>query len=644
MVIYEEHVCREEVSAVHPDPVVLELNRLQNLLSEKNKELGAARSEIKALKATEAQKDKALEELKSEVDKLDDKLRATENLLEHKNLETKRLITEKKDAVAAQYAAEATLRRVYANQKDDDSLTFASVVAPLEAEIKMFKNEVALLQEDKKALERLTKSKEAALLEAEKILRSALERALIVEEVQNHNYELKRQIEICQEENRILEKTNRQKVIEVERLGQTIEDLEEAILAGGATANMVRDYKRQIEELQEEKRTLERELARAKVSAHRVATVVANEWKDENDKVMPVKQWLEERKLLQAELQRVKEKLAISERTAKAEAQLKEKFKLRLKTLEEGLKQLPISPVNSNAFCGSPKPERSTNILGFLTSNGRKRSTSLSRPSAITKSSNILMQTNADYEKATAPELNRSNSLKKKYASARENVMMKSMWASGRSRVVDIDEKEGNEMRGDKENRDATITASKETSDGEGLHDKETSNLENEDTVSGFLYDKIQKEVINLRKLCEVKDGNLNAKDEEIKMLMKKVDALTKAMEVESKKMKREAAVKEKEAAAAAAAGKLEEKKNTRALYTKRQGGAPSGASIIDLEIIRELNSNTFRAKAFRISQNQLKLLFADYNDRLRKFAQICWLDNRTINTNRKWRRAMLNF
>jgi hypothetical protein len=50
---------------------------------------------------------------------------------------------------------------------------------------------------------------------------------------------------------------------------------------------------------QEEKRMLERELARARVSANRVATVVANEWKDENDKVMPVKQWLEERRLLQ---------------------------------------------------------------------------------------------------------------------------------------------------------------------------------------------------------------------------------------------------------------------------------------------------------------------------------------------------------
>ena len=58
--------------------------------------------------------------------------------------------------------------------------------------------QIAALQEDKKALERLTKSKESALLEAERILRSALERALIVEEVQNQNYELKRQIEICQ--------------------------------------------------------------------------------------------------------------------------------------------------------------------------------------------------------------------------------------------------------------------------------------------------------------------------------------------------------------------------------------------------------------------------------------------------------------
>ena len=109
--------------------------------------------------------------------------------------------------------------------------------------------QISALQEDKKALERLTKSKESALLEAERILKSALERALIVEEVQNHNFELRRQIEICQEEYKFLEKINRQKVLEIEKLSQTIGELEEAILAGGTAANAVRDYRRQISQL-----------------------------------------------------------------------------------------------------------------------------------------------------------------------------------------------------------------------------------------------------------------------------------------------------------------------------------------------------------------------------------------------------------
>lgn len=124
---------------------------------------------------------------------------------------------------------------------------------------------------------------------------------------------------------------HRQKVAEVEKLTQTVRELEEAVLAGGAAANAVRDYQRKVQEmnvidpcdilinytlnslyvdkpkvecfylsvLQEERKTLDRELARAKVTANRVATVVANEWKDASDKVMPVKQWLEERKFLQ---------------------------------------------------------------------------------------------------------------------------------------------------------------------------------------------------------------------------------------------------------------------------------------------------------------------------------------------------------
>ncbi|KAK8678288.1 hypothetical protein V6N13_143793 [Hibiscus sabdariffa] len=494
----------EEESSVaiadHPDPVMLELTRLQNQLKEKDRELGAAQAEIKALRATEVLKDKAIEELHGEVQKLDEKHRITENLLQQKNLEITKLINEKKDAVAAQFAAEATLRRVHANQKDDEHVPIESIIAPLEAKIKMYKNEIAVLHQDKRALEHLTKSKESALLEAEKILRSALERALIVEE----------------EENKVLEKTNRQKALEIEKLSQTIRELEEAILAGGAAANTVRDCRRQISQLQEEKRTLERELARVKVAANRIATVAANEWKDENNKVMPVQQWLEDRRLLQAEMQRLKDKLAVSERTTMAEAQLKEKFKLRLKILEDGLKHVSGISSNPNASQGSPKPEKSSNILGFLTSSSglRKRSTSQPRASTIISSS--------------PPQRARSAS--------GENMLRKKLWAS-RCKLADSNEKENAEMKVNRE-RDiheyGDAKGSVETKNN-GISNGLTENRGNvdsnaEDMVSGFLYDRLQKE-----------------------MLMKKVEAFSKAMEVEAKRIKREAVAKEKENRAAAA-------------------------------------------------------------------------------------------
>ncbi|XP_051124703.1 microtubule-associated protein 70-5-like isoform X2 [Andrographis paniculata] len=529
-----EVVYGEDVSFFsHPDPVVLEINRLQNQLKEKERELLKAQSEIKALRATEALKDKAVEELESETNSMEEKLRSMENHLEQKNLDIKKLIDEKKEAMAAQYAAEATLRRVYANQKDDDSVPIELIIAPLEAELKMHKNEIAALQEDKKALERHTKSKEAALLEAERILRSALERALIVEEVQNQNMELRRQIEICQEENKILEKTNRQKVLEVEKLSQTIKDLEEAILAGGAAANVIRDYKRQISELNDEKRTLERELARVKVSANRIASVVANEWKDEKDKVMPVKQWLEERRIFQAEMQKLKDKLAISERAAKAEAQVKEKLKVRLKTLEEGLKHVPTFSINSN---GSPRNEKSSNFFGILSTNMRtkKRSTSQPRASAVAKSSMQLSDGKTEFASRNSSGDN----------------LLKKRWAS-RSKVVDNNEKENAEMN---KNGICSDGDGRGMDNGNGVNggnkemkDSEIADIDGEDVVSGFLYDRLQKEVKNLRKSCESKDSALNSKDEEIKILMKKIETLARAIEVESKKAKRDATTREKD-------------------------------------------------------------------------------------------------
>ncbi|PHT29857.1 Oligopeptide transporter 3 [Capsicum baccatum] len=162
------------------------------------------------------------------------------------------------EALAAQYAADSTLKRVYADQKDDDSPLIEPIIAP---EIKMYKND-------------------------------------------------------------------------------------------------------------EQKRTREREVARLKISLNRVATVVANEWKDDNDKVMHVKQWLEERKLLQIT------RTMYSKRQARGVRE--NRLKLRLKTLEEGLTQATSDTVIPN---GSPKPQKTNHLFSIFSSNAglKKRSTSQPR-------------------------------------------------------------------------------------------------------------------------------------------------------------------------------------------------------------------------------------------------------------------------
>ncbi|KAJ6321905.1 hypothetical protein OIU77_011902 [Salix suchowensis] len=283
------------------DPVKVELNRLENEVRDKDRELGEAQAEIKALRFSERLREKAVEEvpyvpsswLTDELSKVDEKLKLMESLLESKNLEIKKINDEKKASMAAQFAAEATLRRVHAAQKDDDMPPIEAILAPLEAELKLARQEIAKLQDDNKALDRLTKSKEAALIEAERTVQVALAKASMVDDLQNKNQELMKQIEICQEENKILDKMHRQKVAEVEKLTQTVRELEEAVLAGGAAANAVRDYQRKVQEMNVMLNAILLGLA------NRVATVVANEWKDANDKVMPVKQWLEERRFLQ---------------------------------------------------------------------------------------------------------------------------------------------------------------------------------------------------------------------------------------------------------------------------------------------------------------------------------------------------------
>ncbi|GLT48007.1 hypothetical protein SLA2020_216520 [Shorea laevis] len=519
----------EFITLLHgSDPVKVELNRLENEVRDKDRELGEAQAEIKALKFSERLREKAVEELTEELSKVEGKLKLTESLLETKNLEIKKLNDEKKASMAAQFAAEATLRRVHAAQKDDDMPPIEAILAPLEAELKLARQEIAKLQDDNKALDRLTKSKEAALLDAERTVQVALAKASMVDDLQNKNQELMKQIEICQEENKILDKMHRQKVAEVEKLTQTVRELEEAVLAGGAAANAVRDYQRKVQEMNEERKTLDRELARAKVTANRVAVVVANEWKDANDKVMPVKQWLEERRFLQGEMQQLRDKLAIAERTSKSEAQLKEKYHLRLKVLEESLR-------------GSSNSSRSTSE-GRCISNGPSRRQSLGGAENFSK-----LTSNGFLSKRTPTSglrsLSSSTSTVLKHAKGTSKSFDGGMRSLDKAKVL---------LNGAGTNNSFNQPSEEMKEDGTPNSDKpnEFQPADIEDSVPGVLYDLLQKEVMALRKAGHEKDQSLKDKDDAIEMLAKKVETLTKAMEVEAKKMRREVAAMEKEVAA----------------------------------------------------------------------------------------------
>jgi hypothetical protein len=111
-----------------------------------------------------------------------------------------------------------------------------------------------------------------------------------------------------------------------------------------------------------------------------------------------------------------------------------------------------------------------------------------------------------------------------KYSST-ENVLKKGIWAS-RNKFSDSGEKE-NEMQvntGMKLNKCDSEREAENVKTSVDVDEDSKSNSCNDfgsnDVVSGFLYDKLQKEVINLRKSCETKDSNLLTKDDEIKVLV----------------------------------------------------------------------------------------------------------------------------
>ncbi|XP_071709841.1 microtubule-associated protein 70-1-like isoform X2 [Rutidosis leptorrhynchoides] len=81
-------------------------------------------------------------QLNEELSKVDEKLKKTESLLKSKNLKIMKINDDKKQALAAQFAAKSTFRRVHAARKDDDIPLTEATLAPSEAELKLVKMEV----------------------------------------------------------------------------------------------------------------------------------------------------------------------------------------------------------------------------------------------------------------------------------------------------------------------------------------------------------------------------------------------------------------------------------------------------------------------------------------------------------------------
>jgi hypothetical protein len=73
-----------------------------------------------------------------------------------------------------------------------------AILAPTKAELKLAHQEIAKLQDTNRALDRLTKSREAALVEAERTIDAAEGKAFQVDDLLNRNQELVKQIGICQ--------------------------------------------------------------------------------------------------------------------------------------------------------------------------------------------------------------------------------------------------------------------------------------------------------------------------------------------------------------------------------------------------------------------------------------------------------------
>lgn len=181
-----------------------------------------------------------------------------------------------------------------------------------------------------------------------------------------------------------------------------------------------------------------------------------------------------------------------------------EKYQLRFKVLEEKIRasngNCKITASDGRNIATGPSRRQSlggAEILSGSSSNGY-----LSRKSASSKSGSI-----------------RSNSA----SVLLKHAKLSSRSFDGGSRSLERERPTSNGNRQDNmptNTSDQTSTAEATTAHEESANGTpiKKSKPENEDHVSGMLYDMLQKEVISLRKACHEKDQTLKDKDDAIEV------------------------------------------------------------------------------------------------------------------------------
>jgi len=242
-------------------------------------------------------------------------------------------------------------------------------------------------------------------------------------------------------------------------------------------------------------------------------------------------------------MQQLRDKLAVAERTARSEAQLKvrfskmnliifltqnsgkrrvktsvdlllasqEKFQLRLKVLEEGLR---MSSSGSNR-CDI---------------DGKSLSSSSSRRQSLREAENVSKLSPNGFLPRRSPSFQIRSSLSNSTSTVLKHAKGTSKSFDGGTRSLDRGKIPGNGT-GHSLNRSIDGTRDNESSsvwkENQDEKPPELTNADSEDTVSGLLYDMLQKEVVTLRKACHEKDQSLKDKDDAIE-----VDAVLEVLQL----------------------------------------------------------------------------------------------------------------